>query len=78
MYFSRVFILIGILFLSASATAQIDAKLMEGMTARSIGLASTSGRIAAIDVVNSNTNIMYVATASGGVWKSDFHEKSSF
>ncbi|MGY8985263.1 MAG: WD40/YVTN/BNR-like repeat-containing protein [Sphingomonadales bacterium] len=71
MYFSRVFILIGILFLSASATAQIDAKLMEGMTARSIGLASTSGRIAAIDVVNSNTNIMYVATASGGVWKSE-------
>jgi hypothetical protein len=29
-----------------------------------------SGRITAIDVVLSNTDIMYAGTASGGLWKS--------
>jgi len=37
---------------------------------RAIGPAGMSGRITAIDAVESNSNIIYVGSASGGVWKS--------
>ncbi|MGB2341052.1 MAG: WD40/YVTN/BNR-like repeat-containing protein [Flavobacteriaceae bacterium] len=37
---------------------------------RNIGPGGMSGRITSIDVVISNPNIMYVGTASGGLWKS--------
>jgi photosystem II stability/assembly factor-like uncharacterized protein len=52
------------------ANAEIDSEMLAGMEARAIGPATMSGRIADIDVVTSNTNIMYVGAASGGVWKS--------
>ena len=29
-----------------------------------------SGRVTTIDVVNTDTEVMYAATASGGLWKS--------
>jgi len=38
--------------------------------ARSIGPAVMSGRVAAIDAVESSPEIMYVGAAGGGVWKS--------
>jgi len=38
---------------------------------RSVGPANMSGRITAIDVVQTNQNTMYVGAASGGVWKSE-------
>jgi photosystem II stability/assembly factor-like uncharacterized protein len=37
---------------------------------RNIGPGGMSGRITSIDVVNSDSDIMYVGTASGGLWKS--------
>lgn len=37
---------------------------------RNIGPGGMSGRVTAIDVVHSNPDIMYVGTASGGLWKS--------
>lgn len=53
------------------ATAQkLDMSRFEGMKARSIGPAGMSGRVTAIDVVLRNPDIIYVGTASGGVWKS--------
>ncbi len=55
---------------SSVATAQIDPSLFEGMAARSIGPAGMSGRIGAIDAVNTNPNIIYVGAATGGLWKS--------
>lgn len=54
----------------SAANAAMDSRLFEGMHARMIGPATTSGRVAAVDVVNSDTDIIYVGTASGGVWKS--------
>ncbi|MCB0845080.1 MAG: hypothetical protein KDE26_17650, partial [Bacteroidetes bacterium] len=45
--------------------------LLKSMKARSIGPAGMSGRVTAIDVVNNNSRIMYVGTASGGMWKSE-------
>ncbi len=49
---------------------QLDMEKFEGMEPRNIGPAGMSGRITAIDVVNSNPDIMYVGSASGGIWKS--------
>jgi photosystem II stability/assembly factor-like uncharacterized protein len=49
-------------------------KVPEGfknMNMRSIGPAVMSGRVTAIDVDPLNDNIIYVGTASGGLWKSE-------
>jgi photosystem II stability/assembly factor-like uncharacterized protein len=58
------------LFVCLTSYAQIDPELLAGMKARAIGPAAASGRIASIDVVASNPDIVYVGTAAGGVWKS--------
>jgi photosystem II stability/assembly factor-like uncharacterized protein len=52
-----------------SFAQKLDMEKLKGMKPRSIGPASMSGRITCIDVVNSNTDVMYVGAASGGVWK---------
>lgn len=59
-----------ILVLVSSMFAQLDPKLFSGMKTRSIGPAGMSGRIASIDAVVSNPNIIYVGVSIGGVWKS--------
>ncbi|MFN4145603.1 MAG: VPS10 domain-containing protein [Runella sp.] len=41
------------------------------MKARSIGPAVMSGRVTAVDAVVANPDIVYIGTASGGVWKSE-------
>lgn len=57
--------------LSAAAAAQtLNMQKLEGMKARSIGPAAMSGRVTAIDVVLKNTDVIYVGTASGGLWRS--------
>lgn len=43
--------------------------LMKDIQPRNIGPGGMSGRVTAIDVVVSNPDIMYVGTASGGLWK---------
>ncbi|MEY3738688.1 MAG: hypothetical protein RL544_1466, partial [Bacteroidota bacterium] len=47
------------------------AKHFKSLKPRSIGPAGMSGRVTAIDAVWSNPNIIYLGTASGGVWKSE-------
>ncbi|MBR9854430.1 MAG: hypothetical protein GYB37_07605 [Algicola sp.] len=44
--------------------------LVQDMKPRNIGPAGMSGRVTAIDVVHDNPEVMYVGTASGGLWKS--------
>ncbi len=44
--------------------------IVKDMKPRNIGPGGMSGRVTAIDVVLSNPDIMYVGTASGGLWKS--------
>lgn len=44
--------------------------MVQDMKPRNIGPAGMSGRVTAIDVVHTNPDIMYVGTASGGLWKS--------
>lgn len=64
--------LISICFLILSSQAQkLDMDLMNDLKPRNIGPAGMSGRVTAIDVNLSNTNLIYVGTASGGLWKSE-------
>lgn len=58
------------LLLASSASAQIDPNLLSGLTARHLGPGTMSGRISAIDVVEADTNRIYVGAATGGVWRS--------
>lgn len=60
-------ILCGVALLSAQ---EFSMDLVKNMTPRNIGPGGMSGRVTAIDVVNDNPDIMYVGTASGGLWKS--------
>lgn len=56
---------------SATLFAQNPLDAFKNMKPRNIGPSSMSGRVTAIDVVNSNQNIWYIGTASGGVWKTE-------
>lgn len=59
------------LFASFSSFSQeFTMDLVQDMKPRNIGPAGMSGRVTSIDVVHSNPDIMYVGTASGGLWKS--------
>ena len=49
---------------------EISMDLVKNMKPRNIGPGGMSGRVTAIDAVHSNPDIMYVGTASGGLWKS--------
>lgn len=56
---------------SLSVSAQdFTMKLAGDLKPRNIGPGGMSGRVTAIDVVSSDPDIMYVGTASGGLWKS--------
>ncbi|MGG5487230.1 VPS10 domain-containing protein [Gaetbulibacter sp. PBL-D1] len=61
-----------ILFLSASLlfAQEFSMDLVKNMKPRNIGPGGMSGRVTAIDVVTDNPDVMYVGTASGGLWKS--------
>lgn len=59
------------LFISLTLTAQeFNMDMVKNMKPRNIGPGGMSGRVTSIDVVQSNPDIMYVGTASGGLWKS--------
>ncbi|MFK5957575.1 MAG: hypothetical protein QM495_01765 [Lutibacter sp.] len=60
------------LFISSLALSQqLDLEKFKNLKPRSIGPAGMSGRITAIDVVTNHPDIMYVGSASGGLWKSE-------
>ena len=54
----------------AALSAALDADKLHGLAPRSIGPAGMSGRVAAIDAVESDPDVVYVGAATGGVWKS--------
>ncbi len=57
-----------LLLLSFSLSAGFDPDLLQGLAARSIGPASVSGRITAIDALESDPNHIVIGAATGGVW----------
>jgi len=69
----RIFIFLIIFFIGfngARGEIKLDASAFGAIEARHIGPAVMSGRIMAIEAVNKDPRIIYVAAASGGVWKS--------
>lgn len=60
-----------ILFASLTLVAQeFTMDLVQDLKPRNIGPGGMSGRVTAIDVVHKDPDVMYVGTASGGLWKS--------
>ena len=51
------------------ARAQVDTEALKGLRPREIGPAVVSGRIVDLAVVEQDTKVFYVASATGGVWK---------
>ncbi|MCB0651797.1 MAG: hypothetical protein KDC85_11015 [Saprospiraceae bacterium] len=60
-----------LLFLSTGLFAQLDLDKLKELKPRAIGPAGMSGRVTAVDVVNDHPEIIYVGTASGGLWMSE-------
>ena len=54
---------------AAVAAPAVSTATIAGLKARFIGPAMTSGRVMTVAVVPGNTAIIYVGSASGGVWK---------
>lgn len=71
--FTRNFLLatLAALFPAVFFAQNVDLSKFKSMQARSIGPAGMSGRVTSIDAVHSNPDIIYVGTASGGLWKSE-------
>lgn len=64
-------LIVVVLFSSISFAQSLTMEQINGLKARSIGPAGMSGRVTAIDVVTENPDVIFVGTASGGVWKSE-------
>ena len=60
-----------LLCISLLSAQEFSNDLVKNMKPRNIGPGGMSGRVTAIDVVHKNPDIMYVGTASGGLWKSE-------
>lgn len=67
---NKFFSFVLIVFTSAIFSQDFSMDIVKNMKPRNIGPGGMSGRVTAIDVVQTNPDIMYVGTASGGVWKS--------
>ncbi len=65
-FFTSLFLLVSL----ALFPQEFSMDLVKNMKPRNIGPGGMSGRVTSIDVLESNTDIMYVGTASGGLWKS--------
>jgi photosystem II stability/assembly factor-like uncharacterized protein len=61
---------LALFFIQLTTAQQVNPKWMKGIAPRNIGPGGMSGRVTAIDVVNNQSDIIYVGTASGGIWKS--------
>lgn len=64
-------ILFGFLSIQLLIGQKIDIRQLKIMAPRNIGPAGMSGRVTTIDVVQSQPDVIYIGTASGGVWKSE-------
>jgi photosystem II stability/assembly factor-like uncharacterized protein len=68
----RFFAFVAVFVITINATAQkVTTDQFKNLKARSIGPAGMSGRVTAIDALYTNPNIIYLGTASGGVWKTE-------
>ncbi len=55
----------------SSFSQSLDMDLLKALKPRNIGPAGMSGRITAIEGLNSNPDLLYVGAAAGGLWRSE-------
>ena len=67
----KIIFLLLISIATTLSAQQLTNDLLKDMKPRNIGPGGMSGRVTAIDIVISNPDVMYVGTASGGLWKSN-------
>ena len=67
---NKIFSLVMLFCITLLSAQEFSMDMVKNMTPRNIGPGGMSGRVTAIDVVNSDPDVMYVGTASGGLWKS--------
>lgn len=60
-----------VLALPAGAAMKLQPELLSGMKARAIGPAGMSGRVAAIEGIAADPEVLYVGAATGGVFRSE-------
>lgn len=65
---SLIFVILSTI--TTEAQVKVDHNTFGEIQARNIGPATMSGRISALDAVQSDPRIIFVGSASGGVWKS--------
>ena len=63
-------LVLGVATASVVSAISIDSYTFGALEARHIGPAVMSGRVMAIDAVNTDSRTIYVGSASGGIWKS--------
>ncbi|RDK87110.1 VPS10 domain-containing protein [Marinirhabdus gelatinilytica] len=66
----HILTLIFVLVVSSLSAQQLTNDMLKDIKPRNIGPGGMSGRVTSIDVVTENPDVMYVGTASGGLWKS--------
>lgn len=66
-----LFVMINNILFAQNDVIKIDTHTFGEIKARAIGPAVMSGRISAIDAVNSDPRIIYIGTAGGGLWKTE-------
>ncbi|MUP47171.1 hypothetical protein E0K83_15635 [Gramella sp. BOM4] len=68
---NKILLSLSLLLITTFAMGQQpDLSLFKEKKPRNIGPAGMSGRVTSIDVVTKDPDVMYVGTASGGLWKS--------
>ena len=67
----KIYLLLIVFFGTVVNGQNFSTSMMENIKPRNIGPGGMSGRVTAIDVVNNKPDIIYVGTASGGLWKSE-------
>ena len=70
MQMKQLFSLLLLCACTVVSAQKLDMSLLKDVQPRNIGPGGMSGRVTAIDVVTDNPDVMYVGTASGGLWKS--------
>ncbi|MEM1001250.1 MAG: hypothetical protein AAGH46_01210 [Bacteroidota bacterium] len=66
----RSFFMVMLICITGLYGQEFSMDMVKNRTPRNIGPGGMSGRVTSIDVQLSNPDIMYVGTASGGLWKS--------
>lgn len=69
--FAALTLLIAVSLTASLCAQKLDLHQFKGMKIRNIGPAGMSGRVTSIDAVHAEPDIIYIGTASGGLWKSE-------